>query len=114
MDTARILSLTVLFVLAVGGWLISYRRHRHCSTFSEDAIQCPAIICWLLGSFRADRVLSVPGMALQLFIYVMAPIYALFIFERVTYDTLVFSLRGTIILLLAIAVIHYFVKPKRG
>lgn len=75
---------SVLFALAIGGWLAAYFSHKRCSSSSRDALRLPRLLAVLFGSFRPDGVLNYRSMLLQMVIYVCVPTITLMNLEIIT------------------------------
>ncbi len=109
-----IIRLGIIFVIGLAGWVRSYFLHLTCDNNAPHAIQVPAIIAYIFGSFRKDHVIHFAGAITQLIIYSTIPLTSLFALKIISSDQLKLGFGYSLSISMAFLIIFYIQRGGRG
>ncbi len=103
----------IVLIIAIVFWLVSFSEHAKVSPGNSDAIRLPRHLGILFGSSRTDGVLNVRGVGIQVFWYVMTPIYTLYIFNVIPLRAVAYALIIPGVLITMLFLCAYIQSKKR-
>jgi len=94
----------ILLIVALSAWFTGLFWHKGCSETSSEAVHAPFYVSMLFGVFQPNGVLHFRGILIQLFAYVITPIFTLMIFNIISSETAIriFGWAGVLLALVSI------------
>ena len=92
----------IVLAIAIVFWLVSVSEHSKVKSGDRDTLRIPPPMGILFGSSRVDGILNVRAVGVQIFWYIMTPIYTLYVINVIPLSIVAYSLivPGVIIVLL--------------
>ena len=102
MEVSLIAREFIVLAIAIVFWLVSLSEHSKVKPDDHDTIRIPPPLGILFGSSRSDGLLNVRALGVQVFWYIMTPIYTLYVINVIPLNAVAYSLvvPGVIIVLL--------------